>query len=302
MDEIFKLLNPDNTVTINRPLAHALGTNEAIIYSALIAKQLYYEKRGMLDNSGYFYSTIDDLKESTSLSKRQQGGAIKTLIEAGLIDCKRRGIPGRRCFRVCDDIELLNKIIERGKSIMTELKSCQNVPTSENKNAQQVSTKCNDKSEQNVTYTYNLNNKSKVINPNQSIFPDGIDGIDNSTKVCCSSEERAEYLRLIRDNIEYDYQAEKEEIDKLVSIMLDVICSTNDTVRVNGVDMPHEIVKSRFLKLDSSHIDYVITSIKKNTTEVRNIRAYLITALYNAPTTIDSYYTALVNHDMYGSQ
>ncbi len=71
MDEIFKLLNPDNTVTINRPLAHALGTNEAIIYSALIAKQLYYEKRGMLDSSGYLYSTIDDLKESTSLSKRQ---------------------------------------------------------------------------------------------------------------------------------------------------------------------------------------------------------------------------------------
>lgn len=64
--------------------------------------------------------------------------------------------------------------------------------------------------------------------------------------------------------------------------------------------MPHEVVKSRFLKLDSSHIDYVLTSLKKNTSEVRNIRAYLITALYNAPTTIDGYYTAWVNHDMYG--
>lgn len=132
MDEIFKLLNPNNTVSLNRPLAHALSTNEAIIYSALIAKQLYYEKRGMLDNGGYFYSTIDDLKESTSLSKRQQRGAIKTLIEADLIYCKRRGILGRRCFRVCDDIELLNKSIERGKSILSELKLCQNVPTNRN--------------------------------------------------------------------------------------------------------------------------------------------------------------------------
>ena len=82
--------------------------------------------------------------------------------------------------------------------------------------------------------------------------------------------------------------------------MLDVICSANDTVRVNGENMPQEIVKSRFLKLNSSHIDYVLTALKKNTSEVRNIRAYLITALYNAPTTIDSYYTAWVNHDMRG--
>lgn len=64
--------------------------------------------------------------------------------------------------------------------------------------------------------------------------------------------------------------------------------------------MPREVVKSRFLKLDSSHIDYVLTALKRNTSEVRNIRAYLITALYNAPTTIDSYYTAWVNHDMNG--
>lgn len=300
MDEIFKLLNPDNTMSLNRPLVHALGTNEAIIYSALIAKQLYYEKRGMLDDDGYFYSTIDDLKESTSLSKRQQSGAIKVLINAGLIDCKRRGIPGRRCFRVSDDIELLNKIIERGKSIMSELKPCQNVPTSGNKTAQQVGTKCNDKSEQNAPYTYNPNKETKVIKLNPSIDPDATDRTDISTKNC-SSEERVEYCEIIRDNIDYEYQTEKEKIDEIVEIMLDVICSNRETVRVNGSEMPHEIVKSRFLKLDSSHIDYVLTAMKNSASEIRNIRAYLITALYNAPITIDNYYSALVNHDMRGS-
>ena len=139
-------------------------------------------------------------------------------------------------------------------------------------------------------------------NPNQSIpqTADVIDRIDNSTKVYCSSEERERYLEIIRENIEYDYQAEKEKVDELTAIMLDVVCSTSSTVRVNGEDMPQEIVKSRFLKLNSSHIDYVLTALKKNTSEVRNIRAYLITALYNAPTTIDSYYTAWVNHDMRG--
>ena len=80
MDEIFKLLNPDNTVMINRPLAHALGTNEAIIYSALISKQVYYGQRDMLDAEGYFYSTIADLQESTGLTRYQQDTAIMNLI------------------------------------------------------------------------------------------------------------------------------------------------------------------------------------------------------------------------------
>lgn len=116
-----------------------------------------------------------------------------------------------------------------------------------------------------------------------------------------SFEERNDYLELIRENIDYDCFTEKEKVDELVGIMLDVVCSTKDTVRVNGEDLPHEVVKSRFLKLNHEHIDYVLTSLKKNTSDVRNIRAYLITALYNAFDTIDSYYTAWVNHDMHGS-
>lgn len=100
MDEIFKLLNPDNTVSLNRPLAHALGTNEAIIYSALIVKQLYYEKHGMLDADGYFYSTIDDMQESTGLTRCQQDRAIKKLTDTNLIYFRRKGVPARRFFRV----------------------------------------------------------------------------------------------------------------------------------------------------------------------------------------------------------
>ena len=71
-------------------------------------------------------------------------------------------------------------------------------------------------------------------------------------------------------------------------------------IRIGGQDFPLEVVKSRLLKLNSEHISYVVSSLKSNTTKVRNIRAYLLTALYNAPTTISSYYTALVNHDLYG--
>lgn len=74
-----------------------------------------------------------------------------------------------------------------------------------------------------------------------------------------------------------------------------------ENVRIGGEDFPKEVVRSRLLKLDSEHIEYVISSLRENTTKVRNIRAYLLTSLYNAPTTISSYFTALVNHDLYGS-
>lgn len=116
-------------------------------------------------------------------------------------------------------------------------------------------------------------------------------------------DERSDYLELIRENIEYDCfeKEEQEKVDELVAIMLDVVCSSQSTIRVNKEDVSHEVVKSRFLKLTHEHIEYVLLALQRNTSDVRNIRSYLITTLYNAPTTMDAFFKALVNHDMYGS-
>ena len=129
----------------------------------------------------------------------------------------------------------------------------------------------------------------------QSINLDGMDRMD----------ERSEYAELIRENLDYDILSQdpkfdKERVQEIMNIMLDVVCSTAPTIRINGEDMPQEVVKSRFLKLNSSHIEYVIDVMNKNPSDIRNIRAYLLTALYNASLTIDNYYSALVNHDFYG--
>ena len=86
-----------------------------------------------------------------------------------------------------------------------------------------------------------------------------------------------------------------------MNIMLDVVCSTREYIRVNGEDYPQKVVKSQFLKLNDSHIEYVLMAFDRNTSSIRNIRSYLITALYNAPHTIGSFYSAMVNHDMYGN-
>ena len=88
--------------------------------------------------------------------------------------------------------------------------------------------------------------------------------------------------------------------DSGTETMEDAVCSNAPTIRINGEDMPQQVVKSRFLKLNSSHIEYVLEAMNKNPSDIRNIRAYLLTALYNASLTIDNYYSALVNHDFYG--
>lgn len=119
------------------------------------------------------------------------------------------------------------------------------------------------------------------------------------------TDERSEYEELIKENIGFDYlirnyHYDRDRLQEIVDIILDVVCSCAETIRINGEDTPVAVIKSRYLKLNDSHIEYVIDSMAKNPSDIRNIRAYLLTALYNAPVTIDNYYSALVNHDLYG--
>ena len=118
--------------------------------------------------------------------------------------------------------------------------------------------------------------------------------------------ERESYREIILENIDYDILTQDEKLDRdrldeLVELMVDTVCSNREMIRVAGDDYPAEVVRSRFLKLNASHIEYVLDRMRENTTYVRNIKKYLLAALYNAPVTMDSYYTSLVSHDLYGS-
>ena len=118
-----------------------------------------------------------------------------------------------------------------------------------------------------------------------------------------SVTEIENYRELILENIEYDYLCRefatyREDLDEIVELMVETVCARRKTTRIAGSDFPHEVVRSRFLKLDSEHIRFVMDSLQKNTTEVRNMKQYLLTVLFNAPTTISNHYTSQVNHDM----
>lgn len=109
------------------------------------------------------------------------------------------------------------------------------------------------------------------------------------------------YREIIRENICYESiqtPYNREDLAEILEIMVDVVCTNRETIRVGGDDKPAAVVKSRFLKLNCQHIEFVMYCMRENTTKIRNIHSYMITALYNAPMTIGNYYTSLVSHDM----
>ncbi|HIV94873.1 MAG TPA: replication initiator protein A [Candidatus Sellimonas avistercoris] len=119
--------------------------------------------------------------------------------------------------------------------------------------------------------------------------------------------ERMEtYRALIQENIDYECfldRREKEDVDELIELMVEILMMPDDSVvRIDGADKPVSVVKSRFLKLTYSHIEYVLFSLHRNTSKVANIRAYLLTTLYNSSMTMNHYYQAEVNHDLYGGK
>ena len=120
-----------------------------------------------------------------------------------------------------------------------------------------------------------------------------------------SKGEMDAYREMIWENIDYEgFVRERPydagQLDEMVELMVEAVCSTKETIRVAGNDFPQAVVKSRLLKLDREHIVFVFDCLKENTTQVRNMKQYLLTVLYNAPATIENHYAAQVNHDLYG--
>lgn len=335
----FQIINPDNSMTFNRFIAHAIGATETVIYFALISKMTYYQKKGMLDDDGFFYATALDIQESTTYTKRIQMTSLKRLEEIGLIDTKYDGLPRRKYYKINNDQDLIVSLVEQGEKIASALRnkkvnktdcnqqlqnvtaSCDSEKTEENaeephnsqqlqnvtarsdKMSQQEVTNCDDKQQQNVTACSNIlsplsyKTKQEETKYNQSKSnqsSDGSDEIDLQT-------ERKNYLALVKQQVEYECLLQTqsaERVDEMIEVMVDVICSRKPTVRVNGEDVPHEVVKSRFLKLNSENLSYVLYAMDNKAAEIKNVRSYLITALYNSSATNFTFWETMANYDM----
>lgn len=173
LSPIIQLLNPDNTISAHRMLAHAIGMTETIIYSALISKQTYYLNNSMLHEGGWFFSTIADLQESTTFGAKAQKTAITKLEEHGLIDCECKGMPAKRYFRITNDMEIIMKLIEEGTKICGKISARSNKISFEN-------------NEISNEHSYE---KSEILEDVESV-----ENVENSLEKAVQTAEKLQYL------------------------------------------------------------------------------------------------------------
>ena len=182
-------------------------------------------------------------------------------------------------------------------------------PTSENpmqiiKEEQKTNLSKKEKPNTDIQSTHSI----PIHSPNPSPF-EGAAGTNGSASAAGERKRKEPndayrvYEEIIKDNICYDILKQDmpydhDRIDEIVDLILETVCTRRRTVRIAGDDYPAELVKSKFMKLDSEHIRFVLDCMRENTTKIRNIKQYLRAALFNAPSTIGNYYTSLVAHDM----
>ena len=173
-------------------------------------------------------------------------------------------------------------------------------PMQLNKDIQKTDLPKKEKSNTDLSITHSI----PILSPNPSPLEDETATPPERKRKEAARQSAVEiYREIIKDNIEYDIlmegsRTDRERLDEILDIILETVCTSRKQIRIAGDDYPAELVKAKFMKLNSSHIEFVMDCMRENTTKIRNIKQYLRAVLFNAPSTIDNYYTALVAHDM----
>lgn len=275
-----------------------LSTDAKVLYGLMLDRMSLSIKNKWFDaeNRAYIYFSVEDTMELLNCKKNKALDTIKALEDFSLIERKRQG---------------------QGKPAITYVKSFMEEVTEQVQKLEKQTSEpeCGD-SEVGKTNLLRLEKqtsrswKSKPLevgktNPNKN----NINNTEiNNPNLIISGDEDAEldeyhsYANIIRENMEIDilyqqYPYDKELLDGIYDLILETVLCRTDSVCIASNQYPAQLVKSKFLKLKSSHIQYVMDCLKETTSKVRNIKKYLLAALFNAPTTMRSYYQAEVNHD-----
>ncbi|MBS5935266.1 MAG: replication initiator protein A [Clostridiales bacterium] len=201
-------------------------------------------------------------------------------------------------FKSCDDEELQNNEYSQFNNFENHSSRIVNITVPELLKSQSNNTNINNTDFSNQSIS-NLS-KSEVIEMDMMDRTSEEEKLRSNTALYSSAEGRSvsKYMRYIRQQIDYDCLVAdfaKDEIDEIVDLMIETICIKRDTIWIAGAEQPYELVKSKFMKLNAMHIRYVIDCMKENRTKVRNIKNYMLTALFNSSSTINMYYQAKVN-------
>ncbi len=282
-----------------------LSSDAKLLYGLMLDRMALSVKNGWFDaeNRAYIYYTVENIMEDLGCSR---GTCTKVLAELdckkgiGLIEKKRQGLGKPDMIYVKNFVSLVSsgpEHAERAPSNTDGYTEVQNLdfrgskkqtsgsPKIESVEVQKLDPNYNNKRYTDMSYTDSINQSE----PHQDMMDDA--------HAC---------IELIKKNIDYENHMrcakwqDRELFDELFELICETVCVKRKTVKVNGEPYPYELVKSKFLKLNSSHLEYVISRMHDTATKITNIRSYMVTALYNAPNTINHYYKQEAQYDMYG--
>ena len=254
-DVVIDLLRSDGSVVVNKNLARNIGLDCAVLYSELASKYKYFKAKGQLTEDGFFFNTVDNLKDDTCLSDYQQRECIKKLKKLGLVDNRVQGLPAKRYFKIIPDMEILHKYLQHQER---QQKSNNLIPSNEvNKELHTQKLQGNNT---------NLNNTKKIINNNDnaSALPtDGVVSVDNLT-----NDSKEVYVYFTRSYFSNTGKAHptltKKVVDRLNKIMEDaeIYDSERDTELYVDVEAMQAMIDKYFITSyalpDGSNIDYRI--------------------------------------------
>ncbi len=275
---------------VTDPFFRKLSSDAKILYGLMLDRMSLSARNGWIDkeNHVYIYFSIEDAMEMLACGKNK---AVKTMAELdakdgiGLIERVKlgQGKPALVYVKnfVSHDAKVGSEVYI--SNFKNPLKQTSGSPESKPLEV------CKEDPNKNKYNKTDFNNTSNLIDRGE------VDPMPQS--------DIAGYAELIKENIEYPfllerYPFERDVIEGIYELILETVLSQKDKIYIAKDCYPAELVKSRFLKLDFGHIEYILTCMKDNTAKVRNIKKYMLAALFNAPATIGNYYQAEVNHDM----
>ena len=275
-----------------------ISSDAKILYGITLDRMSLSLKNGWFDeeNRAYIYFSIDEIAELLNCGKNKAVKSMQELEAIGLIEKRRQGMGKSNVLYV------KNFVIENGMQEFTN-QTTEGEKSIESLNVKSLNVKMRDSRipESKILEVYDSG--SSYIKNNNT------DCSYNHSNLILSMEDRKrsdayeQYSALIKDNIEFEIMLERypfdtELITGIYELIIETVLCQSEQILIASNRYPTELVKSKFLKLNSGHVEYVMDGLKSNTSKVRNIKKYLLAALFNAPTTISGYYQALVNHDM----
>ena len=275
MSILMSILSNDGYIILNKYVMKSLGLHEAILLGELCSEFIYWNKENKLQD-GFFFSTRENIEKETTLSPHQQRQAIKTLVNKSLVEIVERDMPKKTYYRI-DEEKIYKFLLETDLDFpdvkKLKDKTSKNLTTSdENIEEQEVE---NFNTNNNIINN-NKNNNKILSNLNNEILEDEIEQFD--------------YGEIFKRNIEYDILIQdiktKNLIQNITDIAVETLNTTKKEIYINSEPKPIEVVRSQLLKLNPCHIQYVINCLKQNTKDVKSIKSYILTTLYNAVNTM----------------